>query len=578
MRNLLRCSLLLISIAALVAGCSDSSTDAPGNAPHPDSWYEQHRATATTTAFVDECGGCHVVKNEPGPAVPPSCFSVSFDGRTCHAKGPGNPPHPMDGSFLAGKVHGKVAKADLTFYQKCHSNDPYGGPGSNPRFNVGIFNPAGPAPGTGCEQCHGKNLAHPVPWAGPNDNQVYHYSAKSIQKACTLCHGVALDGVGGVGINCKACHAGKPITSPLTAASAINSRRRQHPEPRVAAEGGILVNHAAVLLANHDQCATCHGVKSSGAGSAGFLDPSPNYQAFNKITDTLGDHWNGQINMNINTGYNADNFGCYLACHADDADHRLSDSQLPVTLGAYGHGEAPHPVGDIWLEKSSHALIAVDGSPNCLSCHTLDDGQVPPSCLGCHQVAPIMDPATALTNAGCASCHSYPPDGVTPVKTDPNRAGQHGEHFNLTADTGNCSACHDGAGSDTTNHYIRIDQTTPRYPAVVNLLVTYNAKSGPAMYDPQTQTCSSVSCHGGLTTPNWYTGTLPSTDPSAGNEYCLSCHTYGTSEYNGFYSGEHDLHVNQSKVPCVSATILRYLITDSTMSVRPIGVILKHLH
>ena len=106
MRNLLRCSLLLISIAALVAGCSDPSPDAPpALAPHPDGWYELHRATSTTTAFVNECGGCHVVKNQPGPATPPSCFSVSFDGRICHANGPGQAPHPwMDLSCRAAST------------------------------------------------------------------------------------------------------------------------------------------------------------------------------------------------------------------------------------------------------------------------------------------------------------------------------------------------------------------------------------------------------------------------------------------------------------------------------------------
>ena len=461
----------------------------------------------------------------------------------------------MDGSFLPGSVHGKVAKADLTFCQKCHSSDPTGGPGSNPRFNVGIYNSSAPAPGTGCEQCHGRNLAHPVPWAGPNENKVYHYSAKNIQGACTLCHGVALDGVGGVGINCKSCHAETTgFTLNCTACHGFPPDGVT-PEPRVLAEGGFLVNHSAVPLGDHDQCATCHGVNNSLPGLTGSLMPSANYRSFDKTTDTIGDHWNGKINMNSQVGYNQTNFGCDLACHANDVNHRLSDSNLPVALADYGGGSAPHPVGNRWLLKSEHATFAVNGTLACLSCHTLNDGGVLPTCQGCHQVAPKMD----LTTSGCSSCHSYPPDGVNPVATQPNRAGKHGEHVGFTADTANCSACHLGAGSDTLNHYDRIDQTTPRYPADVNIPATYNAKSGAAMYDITAQTCSEVSCHGGLTTPNWYNGSLPSTSPTTSNDFCFSCHTYGTTEYNGFSSGEHDFHVNQEKVLCAKCHNLTVL-------------------
>lgn len=550
----------------LAAGCSSSNDQAPAQV-HPTDWYVLHRATTTTTLFANECGGCHVVKNLPGPVSPPGCFSVSFDGRYCHANGPGQAPHPLDGSFLDGGVHGKVAKADLTFCQACHSSNPGGGAGSNPRFNVGVNNPAAPIPGTGCEQCHGDNYAHPAGWAGPNGT--FHYSAGNVQAACRLCHGAALNGVGGVGVSCIGCHAESAgFTLNCTHCHGVPPDGVTA-EPLIAAAGGVLVNHTAVPLTSHDLCATCHGVKNSSAGLTGTLTPSANYLAFNKATDTLGDHWNGLLNMNgpsaldpsnalgLNAGtrYNSSNFGCDLACHANDAAHRMSDSNLPLAFGDYGTGVAPHAVGDNWLLKSQHATQAVSGPLNCVGCHTQTGGGMNPPCQGCHAVAPKMD----LTNSGCPSCHSYPPDGVTPGAAQPNRAGTHAPHAGFTAATGDCSACHQGGGSNSASHYDRVDPTTPAYPAEVILPSAYNAESGAAIYSVAAHTCAKVSCHGGLTTPNWYGGTLPATAPEVSNDYCLSCHVAGTTEYNGFFSGRHDKHLTEENKLCVECHNLTVL-------------------
>lgn len=544
MRNLLCRSLYIVATATVVAGCSNSNSAAPREV-HPDNWQLLHRSATSVSTFAVDCGGCHVVRDLPGPAEPPSCFSVSFEGVGCHANGPGTAPHPLDGSFRDGSVHGKVAKADLTVCQVCHSSNPTGGPGSNPRFDVGID-------GSGCEGCHGPNLAHATPWAGPNSR--FHYSAGNIQAACTLCHGVALDGVGGVGINCKKCHAETTDFTLNCSACHGFPPNAVSPEPGVIAEGGIRVNHTKVPLDSHDQCATCHGVKNSGAGVTGNLNPSANYRAFDKTTDTIGDHWNGMINMNGPTGtgagYNQTNFGCDAACHSN-AGHRLSDSALPVAFGDYGSGGgAPHAVGNGWLLKSQHATEAVANLNFCLGCHTQTSAQggISPACQDCHTVAPKMD----LSNNGCSSCHHAPPDGVNPGAAKPNRAGKHGEHVGFTPATGDCSACHLGGGTNSLTHFDRTTQTTPNYPAEVNFLAAYNAKSGGATYNAAAQTCSKVSCHGGNPTPNWYTGSLPAASTAAtSNTYCLSCHTFGTGEYNGFFSGQHDKHVLEQNYLCV---------------------------
>jgi predicted CxxxxCH...CXXCH cytochrome family protein len=57
-------------------------------------------------------------------------------------------------------------------------------------------------------------------------------------------------------------------------------------------------------------------------------------------------------------------------------------------------------------------------------------------------------------------------------------------------------------------------------------------------------TCSNLSCHGGQTTPEWWTGTI------AVDVQCRSCHEAGTGEDNGYFSGRHTLHVSRRGYDC----------------------------
>jgi hypothetical protein len=190
-------------------------TTTPPFTIHPeDEWtngaYADHRSYAGVNGTTT-CVKCHGADLHGSPAAP-SCFSVSTDSGSCHVDGPGVAPHTLDGTFLGGSVHGPVAKADLTVCQGCHGEA--GGPGSNPRFNLGIDT----AGGAGCESCHDANGAHLVPWPA-----LSHSSAGNIAGACTLCHGVALDGVGGVGtLNCLNCHGSSPAANPTGCASCHN--------------------------------------------------------------------------------------------------------------------------------------------------------------------------------------------------------------------------------------------------------------------------------------------------------------------------------------------------------------------
>lgn len=231
---------------------------------------------------------------------------------------PAGPLHAMDGSYLDGSRHGPDAKLDLTRCQACHGER--GGPGDNPLFNKGIES----AGDMGCEACHGSGYAHPRDWAGPNNT--FHYSAGNVQVACTLCHGVNLDGVGGVGASCLGCH--DSVTA-FTLDCAFCHGYPPDGTPDVATATGV--DHTDVPLDNHFECTFCHGMSQSEEG--GGFEPLPNYNLFDKGADNIGDHWDSNIQMTAEAGYNDSTYGCQLTfCHASDTEAPMSDSGLPVVL------------------------------------------------------------------------------------------------------------------------------------------------------------------------------------------------------------------------------------------------------
>jgi hypothetical protein len=244
--------------------CHSFNTEPPFSF-HPPSWddpYSDHRAFAATNGF-GSCTACHG-DTLRGRQSAPSCFSSSFEGRSCHAEGPGEVPHPLDGSYLNGALHGPDAEADLTVCQACHGQ--LGGPGSNPRFNEGILT----AGGNGCETCHGVNYAHPPDWAEP---PTLHNEAGNMESACTLCHGVDLDG--GVGVSCFDCHTADPAANPDGCISCHNTPPDGGPpvgevSPNLAGQhgrGGHTVFISATPLAT---CDRCHS--GAGAGTAAHFD------------------------------------------------------------------------------------------------------------------------------------------------------------------------------------------------------------------------------------------------------------------------------------------------------------------
>ena len=499
--------LIVLFTTPLFSGCSDENSQALFEA-HVATWYNDHPGNIARSfdSYIAECGSCHGL-DLMGSGGAPSCYSATFNGNACHPGGP--TPHPLDGSFLDADNHGPVAKSDLTVCQACHSDNPNGGPGDNPRFNVGIF-------GNGCEDCHTAGYAHPPIWAGPANDR-YHYSAGNIQQACTLCHGAALTScvdchaeVVNFTLDCTFCHGIPPVAAPMV-------------------DHTIFGDFTVADINDHDVCLICHGIKESAAG--GTFSSAANYALFDKQADIIGDHWDGNINMNSDTGYDELSFGCATAgCHSL-AGHTLSDSGLPVVLGAYGGGGAPHPLGQDWLLPNGHVATA---DATCVACHTLAGGGQDPACQDCHIKG---DPLVML---GCTSCHSVPPNtpSIDPLDR-PGRQGGHNEHDGFTVSTQDCSACHQGGGTGSLTHYDRIDQITPDYPADVVLAPGFDSNSnGAAVYNTAGLTCSGVNCHGGLITPEWLAGSIDV------NNQCSSCHSPGILEDNSYNSGEHTKHVD----------------------------------
>jgi predicted CxxxxCH...CXXCH cytochrome family protein len=89
-------------------------------------------------------------------------------------------------------------------------------------------------------------------------------------------------------------------------------------------------------------------------------------------------------------------------------------------------------------------------------------------------------------------------------------------------------------------------------PGDVAFVTTFNAKTGSASFDNAARTCANVSCHGGKVAPSWQTGTITV------NTQCSSCHAYGTTQYNGPTTSNHNRseHSSQACTVCHNTTTL----------------------
>ena len=214
-------------------------------------------------------------------------------------------------------------------------------------------------------------------------------------------------------------------------------------------------------------------------------------------------------------------------------------SGTPLTLGAATSGEisaAGEIDSYIFILAANRRLYFDSLSNNASLTWSLDGpagGGDGPACIDCHTAG------SPLTLTNCTSCHNWPPDGQTPAGNQyPNRNGAHAVHNTLAGVNGNCSVCHQGAGTESVLHFNGGD------PASVSLASTYNAQSGGASYNNINKTCGTTRCHGGQTTLNWFNGSVDVASD------CEQCHSTNPGQYNAATSGEHRAHVVEEGVNC----------------------------
>jgi predicted CxxxxCH...CXXCH cytochrome family protein len=505
--------LLLLSGLLFMAGCGSStpnskaSTGATTEGQHAAEWLPAGHMIA---AQEDQsaCTECHGQYYDGGISGV-SCTS-------CHLGGPSS-KHPVDW-FLpqlwkkhAGyaTTNGNTACANAV----CHGSTLSGVANSGPS----------------CTSCHlgGTMSIHPTTWGtgttGIDQNHAAYASSNGTDACANAsCHGSTLTGVDGSGPSCSSCHLGGPTLV--------------HPADWNV---DIEVKHKAYVDTNtSSSCANsaCHGTDLGGVSGSG---PSCSNCHLGGATSVHPTSWTVPIALShASTVQASGTSSCANAsCHGASLTGGTGPSCSSCHMGG---ATSVHPASfgtTTHLVDLNHgSYVTVNGTTGCQNnyCHgssltgVVGSG---PSCVtaACHQNG------SPLIFTGCTSCHGKPPTGTV----YPNVKGAHAPHNALAHVTSVCDTCHNGAGTNTVNHY----------NGVVNVLIlsTYNAKNGSAVYNLD-GTCSTVSCHGGQQTPVWITGAIDV------NTQCTSCHVSGTAlatpEYNSFYSGQHDVHVSVNGIAC----------------------------
>lgn len=572
------------------------------------SYGASHRSisldTVNTSCIL--CHKVDAAGSGPSPDAP-SCFLAGFtnsDGNTtgCHSGGPGYAA-PHDLPYVDASAHGAAAKADLSACQQCHgtvgtiqfdgaiastdcsSVDCHPAARAHPTNWQGVNDPSGDyvsshrtagALDTACAICH--NVAADAPGPHPDAPSCFAGSFTNADGSATGCHAVGPGAPHGIPFEdealhgpeakkdlayCQQCHgtANTILFNGGTAATSCSSAQCHsdagaHPtrwQGTNDVTGNYLSTHRNALNQN-TTCAICHDF-IEGRSAPDATAPSCFGANFtNAEGSTTGCHASGPgaphalpFTAPALHGLEAKADLVYCQeCHATPAAGGAgSNPRFNVAVGSLTKGcedchtqNTVHPYSSWSGAASNSHKTAGNLAAACALCHGANllgsaEGGSGRACGDCHTAG------SPLVLSNCTSCHNNPPDSAAPAgNSRPNRDGSHSVHDNLPRVGGICITCHDGSG---TNANIHFDATAP---ASIFGLATYDAKSGIFSYNSASRTCSSVSCHGGQTTPNWLTGTL---NVATG---CETCHVRGTSQYNSYNSGEHGKHVREENLDC----------------------------
>ena len=540
---------------------------------HPIPWYQTSQPYPTYVASHRDSGNrsvacaiCHKVVDGPGTGpdpTAPSCFSVSFSGILCHSGGAGGVNHsvPFPGAIhtsadptsfdadcsgchaITGVSPSSVAPLCTVCHQtgspltslsctSCHGDPPSGATYPNVAGKHAVH---GALPGAGvCNPCHNGldtgtlehyNRANARPGKDalrvPPGEAAFlaAYNAKAgpaafdnaaLTCANVSCHGGvtapnwrtgSIDGNSDAG--CRQCHkigtdAGNPENnSPFSGLHAV---------------------HLSTTVGGAIGCTDCHNMANGTAGALNhykFLDTS---LMEGPAGDTVAP--NGSAANYVAAKQTCGTFTCHTIVHVNFSWSGGTSHSVPFT------------------GPSHTSVSSSDFATNCGPCHfeTGSATKLGATCTVCHQTG------SPLTSLSCTSCHGDPPSGAT----YPNVAGKHAVHGALPG-VGVCNPCHNGLDTGTLEHYNRANALPGKDalrvpPGDIVFLAAYNANSRTAAFTAANRTCANVSCHGGQATPDWRTATANAIDvPNA----CLNCHVSGTTQYNSYFSGEHDRHITE---------------------------------
>lgn len=402
---------------------------------------------------------------------------------------PFDPAAGHSADWAIADSHGVWAKARPSGFSSCQSCH-------GESFSGGTANIA-------CSSCHGVVAPHPAaPWRGA---RTHANTDQGNAPVCALCH------TGGANSSVSPAAPAPAGTAPGCFNSTLcHGAAAGHP-----ADWSDPARHGATAEQDFSVCASCHGRDYRGGSTSTTCyqchqGPGLDHPAASWVI--AGHRTAAQADMTVcQKCHGADYLGggSHIAC----SSCHMEDRTRVHLLAWYPDVQANH-----------RAYALANGTASCGNqyCHGADlagVAQSGPSCSTCH--------TWPFTGGACGSCHGDPPSGTS----FPNTAGGHLVHAALGAAV-TCATCHSGAGSGTALHQNAV--------ADMALASDYNAESGAASYNSAANACSSVSCHGGQTTPDWFTGTINV------STQCAACHASGTAQFNSYSSGRHTLHVGRN--------------------------------
>jgi len=369
----------------------------PVNAPHAALPWRAASPSPTHTTTVDDtqglnaavCAQCHLKgANLSTPILTtyatgtPSCFNSTL----CH----GAMGHPAGWADPA--QHGATAKANLTYCQTCHADNPTGGPGTNPRFNVVLGNLT-----AGCETCHEASTAHPpvlqipasfgITSPDPLGTPWFRHRTATNFDACNRCHGAAL--AGGVGPRCQNCHVGALPTATISSADPCSSCHSQPPSgttyPNI---NRVHSSHTALNVPTGGLCTECH----SGLGS-GTLDHFLRAK-------------NIELGTATSTQAGAVVFGGVLST-ANGATPTFTLATL-TCANTYCHGSTM--ASNTSNPPASRIATPAWNTPFLGVASVVGNGSTTPGsgdCATCHGYPPMISPHSGVTATQCITCHTH---------------------------------------------------------------------------------------------------------------------------------------------------------------------------